>query len=98
MKFFKANGLPKVINGFKNGTKYEIIKSIYTKFLSVSETINENFDFIDFINKSDQTEYNGIWNLYFIKRDYTSDLLDLCDIGTGKLEYENGIFNMNHKI
>lgn len=91
LKFFKANGSPKVIKGFKNETKYEIIKSIYAKFLSVPETINENFDFINFINKPDETEYNGIWNLYFIKRDYTSDLLGLCDIGTGKLEYENGI-------
>lgn len=90
LKFFKVDGLPKIINGFKIETKYEIIKSIYAKFLSVPETINEKFDFIDFINNNEK-EYNGIWNLYFVKRDYTSDFFGLSDIGTGKIEYEDGV-------
>lgn len=91
LKFFKVDGLPKIINGFKIETKYEIIKSIYAKFISVPETINENFDFISFINNTTERKYNGIWNLYFVKRDHTSDLLGFSDIGTGKLEYEDGV-------
>ena len=91
LKFFKADGLSKIINGFKIETKYEIIKSIYAKFLSVPEAINESFDFIKFITNTTERKYNGIWNLYFVKRDHTSDLLGLSDIGTGKLEYEDGV-------
>lgn len=91
LKIFKVDGLPKIINGFKIETKYEIIKSIYAKFISVPETINENFDFISFINNTTERKYNGIWNLYFVKRDHTSDLLGFSDIGTGKLEYEDGV-------
>lgn len=91
LKFFNMNGNPQKIKGFTKETKYKIIKSIYAKFLSIPETIDEKFDFIEFIKDYSSNEYNGIWNLYFIKRDYTSDLLGFKDIRTGKLELDDGI-------
>lgn len=91
LKFFSADGNPQKIKGFTKDTKFKIIKSIYAKFLSIPEAIDEKFDFIDFIKDDSSTEYKGIWNLYLTKRDHTSDLLGLNDIGTGKLEFEEGI-------
>ena len=90
-KFFLADGNPKKINGFKIQTKYQIIKSIYAKFLSVPEAIKEKFDFIDFVKDEDLNDYNGKWNLYFIKRDYTTDMLGLKDIRTGMLTFDEGV-------
>ena len=34
--------------------------------------------------------YHGNWHLYFVHRDYSSDILGLADIGTGKAEYDEG--------
>ena len=36
-------------------------------------------------------EYTGNWNIYFIKRDFTSDLMGLKDIRTGKIEFDEGV-------
>ena len=38
-----------------------------------------------------ETEYNGKWNLYFVKRDFSSDLLGMPDIGTGKADFDEGV-------
>ena len=91
LKFFNADGNPGVINGFQISTKYEIIKAIFAKFLSVPETQNESFDFIDFIKDQNLREYTGKWNLYFVKRDFSSDLLGFKDIGTGKATFSEGV-------
>ena len=91
LKFFDNDGNPQKIKGFTKETKYKIIKSIYAKFLSIPEAIDEKFDFVDFIKDSSATEYNGIWNLYLTKRDYTSDLLGLKNIETGKLDFDEGV-------
>lgn len=91
LRFFKANGDPKVIKGFQAKTKYQIIKAIYAKFLSLPETVNEEFDFIDFIKNEGVTTYNGVWRLFFVKRDLSSDILGLQDIDTGKAEYDEGV-------
>lgn len=91
LKFFKADGDPKVIKGFQQHTKYQIIKAIYAKFLSLPETENEAFDFLDFVRNADATDYNGKWHLYFIKRDFSSDLMGMADIGTGKVKFDEGI-------
>ena len=91
MKFFNANGTPDKINGFQLQTKYQIIKAIYAKFLSIPETQKEKFDFIEFINNANKTDYNGKWQLYFVKRDYTCDLFGLKDIGTGKATFGEGV-------
>lgn len=91
LKFFNADGNPKIVKGFQNKTKIEIIKAIYAKFLSVPEANDENFDFIEFIQDQNATEYHGVWNLFLVKRDYSTDLMGLCDIRTGKLDYEDGV-------
>ncbi len=91
LKFFNAGGHPKKVRGFQNQTKYQIIKAIYAKFLSVPEAIKEEFDFIDFVRNKSCEKYDGEWKLYFIKRDYSTDLMGLKDIGTGKVTFNEGV-------
>lgn len=91
LRFFNADGEPKLVKGFQKQTKYKIIKAIYAKFLSIPETANEEFDFVNFVREEEETTYNGKWSLYFVKRDYTSDLLGMPDIGTGKAIFKEGI-------
>lgn len=91
LRFFNADGNPKTIKGFRPHTKYQIIKAIYAKFLSVPEAANEEFDFTNFIRDETSTNYNGKWNLYFVKRNFSSDLLGMRDIGTGKITFDEGI-------
>ncbi len=91
LKFFLLDGNPKRIKGFKNSTRLQIIKSIFGKFLSVPEAGNEEFDFIDFIKDQSVTEYYGKWNLYFVTRDFSSDLMGFKDIGTGKATFDEGV-------
>ena len=91
LSFFRAEGNPKVVNGFQQRTKYNIIKAIYAKFLSLPETQNETFDFVDFIRDIECTSYDGIWRIYFIKRDFSSDLMEMKDIRTGKITFHEGI-------
>ena len=80
-----------MIKEFQQRTKYQIIKAIYAKFLSLPETQSEEFDFLDFVRNADATGYNGKWHLYFVKRDLSSDLMGLADIGTGKTEFNEGV-------
>ncbi len=80
-----------MIKGFQRETRLAIIKAIFGKFLSVPEAANERFDFIDFILDKSLDSYHGNWHLYFVQRDYSSDILGLADIGTGKAEYDEGI-------
>lgn len=91
LKFFNADGNPKIVNGFSKKTKLQIIKAIYAKFLSVPEALNEKFDFTDFIRDTESDTYNGKWNLYFIKRNHTTDLMGLKDISTGREIFDKGI-------
>lgn len=90
-RFFLLDGKAKAIRGFTQKTKLYIIKSIFGKFLSVPETQNEEFDFLDFLKDESKTEYSGVWKIYFIKRNFSTDLMGMMDIGTGKLEYEDGV-------
>lgn len=91
LRFFNSNGNPKVVNGFQQHTKYQIIKAIYAKFLSVPETRNEELDFLDFIRDADSTVYNGTWSVYFVKRNFSSDLMGMKDIRTGKITFDEGV-------
>lgn len=91
LKFFSASGESKTIRGFSQKTKLQIIKSIYGKFLSIPEAKNEEFDFIDFLKDESMTEYVGNWNIYFVRRDFSTDLLGLKDIRTGRVEFDEGI-------
>lgn len=91
LKFFSANGESKAIQGFSKKTKLQIIKSIFGKFISIPETDNEKFDFIDFLKDEKSAEYSGVWKIYFVKRDFNSDIMGMPDIGTGKLEFEEEI-------
>lgn len=91
LKFFSLDGEPKKIKGFRESTKLRIIKSIFGKFLSVPEAKNEEFDFLDFLKDESKTKYSGKWGLYFVKRDFSTDLLGLNDIGTGKITFDEGI-------
>jgi hypothetical protein len=91
LRFFNATGNPKVIKGFQQRTKYQIIKAIYAKFLSLPETADEDFDFIDFIKDETSTSYKGKWNIYFVKRDFSTDLAGMKDIGTGNITFEDGV-------
>lgn len=89
LRFFNQDGHPKVIRGFQKQTKYQIIKAIYAKFLSLPETQNEKFDFLDFVR--DETNYNGKWKLYFVKRDKQSDFMGMPDLETGKIIFDEGM-------
>jgi hypothetical protein len=91
LKFFALDGEPKRIKGFKESTKLQIIKSVFGKFLSVPEAKNEDFDFLDFLRDESATEYSGNWRLYFVKRDFSTDLMGLNDIGTGKITFDEGV-------
>lgn len=91
LRFFNLDGNAKSINGFQQQTKFHIIKAIFAKFLSLPETQNEVFDFIDFVREKDSTVYNGKWHLYFVKRDYSTDLFGMKDIGTGRIEFNEGV-------
>ena len=91
LKFFSINGEPKIVKGFNKITKLKIIKSIFGKFLSLPETMDEKFDFLDFLNDEYAVEYRGKWKIYFIKRDFSSDIMGMRDIGTGKLEFNEGV-------
>lgn len=86
LRFFSLDGEAKAIKGFTQKTKLYIIKSIFGKFLSVPETQKEKFDFLDFLKDESATEYSGKWKIYFIKRNFSTDLMGMMDIGTGKLE------------
>ena len=90
-KFFNVNGDSKIVRGYQQQTKYQIIKAIFAKFLSIPETQKEEFDFIDFIRNESSTEYNGEWKVYFVKRDFSSDLMGFKDINTGEIEFDEGI-------
>lgn len=91
LKFFSINGEPKIVKGFNKITKLKIIKSIFGKFLSLPETIDEKFDFLDFLNDEYALEYRGKWKIYFVKRDFSSDIMGMRDIDTGKLEFNEGV-------
>lgn len=91
LKFFSADGEAKTIKGFSKKTKLQIIKSIFGKFLSIPEAKNEEFDFLDFLKDELMNEYTGNWNIYFVKRDFSSDLMGLKDIRTGKIEFDEGV-------
>ena len=91
LKFFSQNGEAKAIKGFNKMTKLKIIKSIFGKFLSIPETVDEEFDFLDFLNDENAIEYSGKWKIYFVKRDFSSDIMGMKDIGTGKLEFDEGV-------
>lgn len=86
-KFYLEDGNPKKIKGFQEQTKIQIVKAIYAKFLSLPETQDIHFDFLDFIRDPEAMEYYGDWRLYFIKRDYSTDLIGLSDISTGKIDW-----------
>ncbi|AHB80375.1 hypothetical protein ATX68_12790 [Oenococcus oeni] len=89
--FFEANGNPQIIKGFQNKTKLKIIKSLYGKFLSLPSSKNVKFDFIDFVKNVEQTEYDGIWGLYCIKRDNATDLMGIKSLDYGRADFDEGI-------
>lgn len=91
LKFFLADGEAKAIKGFTKNTKLQIIKSIFGKFLSIPEAKNEEFDFLDFLKDESESEYSGNWNIYFIKRDFSTDLIGMKDIRTGRIEFDEGV-------
>lgn len=91
LRFFNYDGDPKVIKGFQTKTKYQIIKAIFAKFLSLPETADEVFDFVDFIKDEKQTTYNGAWQVFFVKRNFNSDILGMKDIDTGNAEFKEGV-------
>ena len=91
LKFFKADGDPNIVKGFQKKTRLEIIKAIYGKFLSVPETKNTCFDFVDFVRDRTKDSYDGCWKLYFVHRDYSSDLMGMADLGTGMIEFDDGV-------
>lgn len=90
LKFFNVDGNPKTVKGFQHSTKLQIIKAIYAKFLSLPETREEEFDFIEFLRDENTAVYTGKWSVYFIKRDLSTDLFGMKDIGTGKLVFDEG--------
>lgn len=55
------------------------------------EAENEEFNFIDFIKDESLTVYSGKWKLYFVRRDFSTDLMGLKDIGTGEATFNEGV-------
>lgn len=51
----------------------------------------EELDFLDFIRDADSTVYNGTWSVYFVKRNFSSDLMGMKDIRTGKITFDEGV-------
>lgn len=90
LKFFNVDGEAKCIKGYSTQTKYEIIKSIFAKFLSIPETQDESFDYIEFVKNPREYDYNGKWKIYLVKRDHTTDMFGLKEINTRKLSDERG--------
>lgn len=91
LKFYNQDGGEKAIKGFNRITKLRIIKSIFGKFISIPEAANEEFDFLDFLINENQEEYIGKWRIYFVRRDFSSDFMGMGDIGTGKIEFGEGV-------
>lgn len=91
LRFFEVDGRSDMTKGFQRQTKYQIIKALYAKFLSVPEAGNEEFDFLDFIRDEKLEQYNGKWKLYFVKRDHTCDLFGMKSIDTGKETFDEGV-------
>lgn len=91
LKFFNVDGNADKIKGFSLNTKYKVIKSIYAKFLSIPEAIDESFDFVDFIRDEKLNEYNGKRKLYCVKRNYSTDIMGLKDLQTGKAVFSEGV-------
>ncbi len=91
LKFFNLDGDAKKIKGFSQTTKLHIIKSIFGKFLSIPEAQNEEFDFINFLSNKSETVYSGKWKIYFVKRDFSTDLMGYKDIQTGKIAFDEGV-------
>ena len=89
LKFYKNNGESDVIRGFAKTTKLKIIKAIYGKFISIPEANKEAFDFLNFVLNSCEEEYSGVWKLYFVRRDESTDLFGLQHIDTGKIQYND---------
>lgn len=90
-KFYLADGAYSVVKGYQKRTKINIIKSIYGKFLSIPETENEVFDFLDFLNDRSNEVYRGKWHLYFMRRNPQERLLGLLDYSTHKGTYNEGV-------
>lgn len=90
-KFFVNGGDPKIVNGFSQKTKIQIVKAIYAKFLSLPECQGIKFDFIDYLRNMEQFTYDGLWKIYFLKRDEKTDILNIRSLCTGMLEYKEGM-------
>lgn len=86
-KYYMIDGNPKKIKGFQRQTRLFIIKAVFAKFLSIPETQDMDFDFLDFIRNDSMEEYHGNWMIYFVKRDMSTDLMGLKDIQTGKIDW-----------
>ena len=90
LKFFNLNGDPHSIKGFTDKTKLQIVKAVFGKFLSLPEAIEEKFDFTNFLLDKQSRTYNGVWKLYFIKRDSSTNLF-FSDIQTFKSLFDEGV-------
>ena len=91
LRFFEKDGDPQKTKGFQQKTKLQIVKAIYAKFLSIPETQEEQFDFLEFVRNEQVTTYEGVWKIYFVKRDMSTDFMGMQDIRTGRGTYSKGI-------
>lgn len=90
-KFFDNEGNNEIIKGFQNVTKVQIIKAVYAKFLSIPESKGMEFDYVEFLREENSEMYDGIWNIYCVKRDRTVDMFNFRTLDTGKLVYDEGV-------
>lgn len=91
-KFYDNDGDPTIIKGYQKSTRLKIVKAIFAKFLSVPECKEQKFDFIEgFLKNDDPEKYTGVWSLYCVKRDYSTDILGFGHLGTGKMTYDEGL-------
>jgi hypothetical protein len=95
-KFFDNDGDPNIIKGFQLLTRLKIVKAIYAKFLSVPECKGCMFDFVDFLKDEKQEGYDGKWQVYCLERDYSTDMMGIGNLDTGKMDWDEGtIFELS---
>lgn len=90
-KFFDNEGDSTIIKGYQILTRFKIIKAIYAKFLSVPECKGLEFDFINFLRDEQAETYKGKWQVYCLKRDYSTDMMGIGSLETGKMNWDEGV-------
>lgn len=75
---------------FNNILNIRLLKQFTQNFFQYQRRGTKNLIFW-FIRDADSTVYNGTWSVYFVKRNFSSDLMGMKDIRTGKITFDEGV-------